>query len=31
MSGIPKKHPKYWVEFEPLKTIEKKKIILLKN
>jgi hypothetical protein len=24
-SGIPKKYPKYWVEFEPLKTVLKKK------
>ena len=30
-SGIPKKYPKYWVEFEPLKTALKKKIISLKN
>ena len=24
-SGIPKKYPKYWVEFEPLKTALRKK------
>ncbi len=30
-SGIPKKYPKYWVEFELLKTALRKKITLLKN
>jgi hypothetical protein len=29
-SGIPKKYPKYWVEFEPLKSFKKEKIISLK-